>query len=214
MTLKIPNPFPTVRTVPLKAGATLHRFHDHQFKGAQFNPGLGSPSRFAPLKPASQPQPVGTLYAANTFDCGVYESIFNDIPPQSRGRRTPVGWSRIENIDHSELTIDETLMIAHLQEPDLKRMRTSRKHLIDTGPKQYLETAAWAAALYDAHPHVQGLCWTSAKDDSGAAYIFFADRLNGPGDIRSTSTTRVRECEDRLEKIRAAGHRLGCVMVF
>src|SRR4051812_47960461 len=111
MTLVIPTPFPPVRTMPLKPGSRVDRIHERQFKPKEFNPGMGGKTRFAPLKSPSSGI-VGTMYGADDLDCAIFETLLHDIPLGCGP--TTLGWSRIENQDHSELIAKEGILLAQL----------------------------------------------------------------------------------------------------
>lgn len=209
MTLKVPSPFPSPRTIPLVAGTVLHRIHSNQFKGDEFNPGLGRPSRFAPLKAASGVVP--TMYAANHLNCAIYETLLHDVPVGAMGMT--LGWHRIDPSDHSELILTAPVLVAQLNEPDLKRMETTRRELLDSSPRHYRKTAAWAAALIDEHPHIAGLAWTSSKDDAGTSYVFFGARIPS-GVVKVTESTSVKDCPMRLDAVRLACLRIGVSVVW
>lgn len=73
-----PQPF-APRTESLEFGSLLHRVHHHHFRGAQFNPGRGSPTRFAFVR-GQTGRKVGALYAAATQDAAVAETLLHDLP--------------------------------------------------------------------------------------------------------------------------------------
>lgn len=209
MRIRIPSPFPPPRILPIVAGTTLHRIHDRQFGSTEFNPGRGARTRFAPLAGAPGGAIIPTLYAADSFDCAVYESILHDVPIGPAP--TTIGWHRLAPADYSELVLKRPILLAQLNEPDLKRMGTCRSELLDCGPRHYKSTAAWALALISEHEHVQGFCWTSSKDDSATCYILFGNRLSDPEEYFETSNPRaVHESRDLLDRVTIASSRIGC----
>ena len=80
--MSIPDP-PSPLTAPqyavLPPGAVLHRVHLSAYRAAEFNPGLGGPTRFAPVRDGAG-NPVPSLYASATVRSAIHETIFHDIP--------------------------------------------------------------------------------------------------------------------------------------
>lgn len=77
-------PLPPARLEPpnltdLAEGELLHRVHTPQFPGNAFNPCQGGPTRFAPIHDAVG-ECIATLYAAQTVEAAIYETILHDVP--------------------------------------------------------------------------------------------------------------------------------------
>ena len=100
------------------------------FKGDEPNPCLGGLTRFAPIY-----QPDGTclptLYAAATFECAVFESVFHDVPHLSVVKFVPLGKVTSRAVSWLQLGCDLTM--ASLHEPDLNRLELTR-----TDPRRHL----------------------------------------------------------------------------
>ena len=62
------------------------------------------------------------------------------------------------------------LALASLRIPDLARWRISRDAMIGSSPTRYRDTAAWAKAVHDQLPDVEGLVWTSNRCDPDSAW--------------------------------------------
>lgn len=205
-----PDPFPPFNTFILAAGARLVRLHDPNFTGDQPNPCKGGPTRFAPLHQAAGVC-LPSLYAAATFECAVFESVFHDVPHTAADKFVPLGKVTSRAISWLELTVDLTL--AGLHEPDLNKLRLTRADLIDTPPSAYPSTARWAQAFHHADPALTGLGWTSKRCDPGAAYVIFGDRLP-PGALQVTDRIEVAVSAHHLEQIRAVGRRAGITLTI
>lgn len=198
-----PEPFPEFNTWRLATGTELVRVHDPAFDGAAFNPCLGGPTRFAPLR-----QPSGdclpTLYAAETLECAVHESIFHDLPFDAPDKFVPR--QKVTSRAISWLTVTAELRLASLHEPDLNRIGRTRAELVDTAPSAYPHTARWGEAFHRAAPDVVGLVWTSRRCDPARAYVLFEDRVP-PGALVVRERVDVAGSAAHLAQIRAFGRR-------
>ena len=160
--------------VEIASGTPLVRVHSAARSADAFNPGLGAPSRFAPLhRPAGAPIP--TMYAATTVAGVLSESVFHDVPYRGRGKRILA--ARLTGLAMSTLIVTEPIRLAMLAGLGLRRLGVRRRDLIETGPGGYSQTAAWALALYRSPPAPPGLLWTSRQDDTASALLLFGDRI-------------------------------------
>ena len=189
----------------LKAGTSLERVHDRNYRANEFNPCKGAPTRFAPIRDL-QGNCVPSLYAGDTVESAIYETIFHDIPVKAR--RKTVSRALVQGRAHGRLEVLRDLRLASLRGPDLKKWRVSRHSLITTSPKLYRDTARWAEAIHHQFPYVEGLVWTSNQCDPDTAYVFFGDRV-APRDF---DVVRVRDGAldaGLLSDVRLAGRRIG-----
>ena len=191
--------------VILEAGTRLHRIHNRQRRAGNFNPCQGDPTRFAPIT-AEDGQCVPSLYAGSTFDSVAYETLFHDIPVRAKTRTLPEGV--LSDRAHTRLDTDRAITLAALRAPELARWNISRTALIESSLKLYKETAAWAKAIHDQFPDVEGLVWTSNRCDPEDAYLFFGDRVRDV-DFRVVSTRDCRTDSSFLTDVRQAGRRSG-----
>lgn len=104
-------------------------------------------------------------------------------PPAALPRPTLAPLDRVTASAHAMLGPRRDLRVASLRTPDLATSRVSRDALIGSSPLQYRDTAAWAKAVHDQFPDVEGLVWTSNRCDPDSAWLFFGDRVR-PGDFR------------------------------
>jgi len=173
-----PAPFPAVADAQIEeltpGSLTLHRTHNRAFGGRQFNPCLGAPSRFAPIR-AVGGNCIPSLYAGESFDCAAFESVFHDVPMSAVVKT--VREQRVLDSAHSTLTLAAPLRLVKLYAPDLRRWQLSRADLIDTPAADYLQTAPWAKAIHGARTDAQGLVWTSRRFDPARAVVLFGDRI-------------------------------------
>ncbi len=161
-------------TAVLKMGTVLERIHDRNFAANRFNPCHGNPTSFALIQDRKG-QCVPSLYAAETFEAAVFETIFHDVPAKAKRKRVPM--NKAEDSAQGRLEVVRDLTLVSLREPDLKRWRIRRRQLIAAAPKHYADTAEWAKAIHVQFPNVGGLEWTSSQCDPATAYLFFGDRV-------------------------------------
>lgn len=205
-----PKPFPPVNLKVIPADTVFHRVHNRQFGPLNFNPGLGSPTRFAPLRSGSVVIP--TAYAAENFNCAIFETVLHDVVPNASASVT---WNQIDPLDHSELKVLRPIRLAQLFTPDLMALGLKRADVIDTVPARYSETAAWAYALQEAHNHVSGLIWTSRASDPHWAAVLFGHRFATLDDyFEVVGQTSIRDCNRRLDELRLACLRIRVTVTF
>lgn len=194
--------------VTLGAGALIERVHDRRYGGSAFNPCKGAPTRFAPIRDADG-NCVSSLYAADTLEAAIYETIFHDVPVRAHPATVPK--SLVQSRAHSRLEALRTLRLASLRGPDLRRWGIDRNSLIAASPALYAETARWACAIHRGFPEVEGLAWTSNRCDPDTAYLFFGDRV-AEADFRIDRTRDGRNDATFLSDVRIAGQRSGIVI--
>lgn len=205
-----PAPFPKINRRRIDKGTELHRVHDGRYRPNTFNPCIGRPTRFAPLR-RPDGSCVDTSYAAASFECATHETIFHEI--QHAAPRKTIDFDVIEGLHYSVVIPSRALIMATLFEPDLNRWGITRRDLIDTYPTAYARTALWALAIHDAHRDIDGLEWTSKRCDPVSAYLFFGDRVGKHGlDIRSEEP--IARSNHLVAAIHAFGERAGITLVF
>ena len=181
MAIKKPeNRFCMPNTVILEKGKVLERIHNRNFAVNSFNPCQGNPTRFAPIKDGKG-RCVPSLYAGETFEAVVFETIFHDVPAEARRKRIPM--NKVKDSAQGRLEVVRDLKLVSLREPDLRRWCITRSELIATEPRYYADTAEWAEAIHLQFPNVEGLEWTSSQCDPATAYLFFGDRVQS-GDFK------------------------------
>ena len=168
MRLVPPKPFEAQEHI-LEAGSVLHRVFQNQWKVTDFNPGKGAPTRFAffgnPI--------VGVLYAADTEEAAVCESILHDIPPGPGN----VLYEQVARRVCAPLTPTRDLRLASLMGDGLRILGTEAKHVTATPASMYPRTVRWAEAAHRAG--FDGLVWMSNRRNTDRAYVLFGDRVDG-----------------------------------
>lgn len=208
MTPTPPSPLPPANHVAVASGTVLHRIHNTALEPATFNPCLGRPSRFAPLRTADGTC-IPTLYAATSYECAVHETVFHEV--EHDAPRKIVRFDAIADIDYSIIAPTRDLMIAALFEPDLNRWGLTRRDLIDTYASAYAATARWAVAIHDADPAIDGMVWTSRRCDPEQGFVFFGDRVR-PEDFREISRAPIAGSGGLLDQLRAFAIRAGILI--
>jgi hypothetical protein len=204
-----PRPFPAIRPFALPAGTRLHRVHDAAFAPDAFNPGLGRPSRFAPLR-STAGEVIPTAYFATTLECAAHETVFHEVAAVAPFKTVP--HDALRGRDHAELDTIQPLAPCPLFQPDLSRLGIKRADLIDTLPDTYAATARWAEAIHAADPAVQGLVWTSRRCDPDLALLLFGDRVPLAA-LTVMARAGITTTPALLASIRAIGTRAGITIV-
>lgn len=161
--------------------------HSEDYEGGEFNPGLKGNARFSPIR-TTKGDPIPTLYAADTFEAALMESVFHDVPHAPGFKQFDK--RKLAGQEHSTVQTTQDLKLADLSSKPLRKLGVTRKQLIDTEKDQYTQTREWAEAIHAQAPDIQGLYWTSRQDDSARAVMLFGDRipkgvLQQVGDSRS-----------------------------
>jgi RES domain len=166
------------------AGTIVHRIHDSGLGAEQFNPGIKGDSRFAPIKTADGTQ-IPTSYAATTYGCAAFETVFHDIDPKELFKS--VAWTRIEKLSYSTLEFSRDIRLARFFSADLMKWNCLRTQLIDTPPTTYPQTRRWSMAVHASDNTIDGMVWTSRKYDEEKAMLLFGTRVK-PGDLVAKSS--------------------------
>jgi hypothetical protein len=114
------------------------------------------------------------MYAGLSVRGALYESAFHSVPVAGKGRR--VFQSQVAKFELHLLVNDRDLNLADLRGTGPGRIGTSRAELIEAPQSEYLDTAAWAEAVLEECPLVDGLAWTSRQDDTEVV-VLLVDRV-------------------------------------
>lgn len=166
----------------------LYRVHEARFAATEFNPGLaravqrtrvgdqfiaGRFSFFLDDEPI--PAPVPVLYAADTENAAIWETILRDRAPQDDSWIAP---EQYEPYILSCVSPTRELRIASFAGADMTRFKMQQQDLIDPGPDEYEHTIPWARAAWAAG--FDGIKYVSKRDLSSLAYAFFEPRDKTP----------------------------------
>lgn len=142
-----------------------------------FNPGTSPPEprgRFHAFADG-QGRVVPVLYGAGEADGAIAETVFHDVPVRGTGRM--VFASRLTQLALVTLHPTRDLTLVQLHGHGLRRLEVAATNLTDTDPTTYTHTVAWARALHQALPQVDGLVWMSRQCNSTRAVVLFGDRV-------------------------------------
>lgn len=162
-----PDPFDAAEAV-LPVGKVLYRVHSNTRHVTDFNPGIGKSTRFAFFGSPSVP----VLYAAETQEAAVAESLLHDVPISGR----PLPAMDYQNHVLGRFEVLRDLRLASLHGLGLRRLNITDTDVIDVhGVGVYEETAAWAAAAHSAG--YDGAEWMSTRCNNSRAQVLFGDRV-------------------------------------
>lgn len=158
----------------LPGAQVLHHVYASRFAPDSFNPGFGL-GRFHPFQNASG-QTVPVYYAATSEEGSYCETLFRAVGDGLQACRRVSG-KLLANYSHARVRLRRTLQLAHLSGNQLNQLGLTRAALLEPGPLHYEKTAAWAAMIHTAYPHLHGLAWISRQHDSSSCVMLFGDRV-------------------------------------
>ena len=173
---KPPSPLTDATYEPLRKDRILHRIYNRGYGFAEFNPGKGMRTRFAPFYDVSG-NVIPSLYATSTLRSAIHETIFHDIPANDKEKI--IRRQDIHVQIHAKFRVKRTLNLVGLRNPPLNKWGIKQTQLIGSDAELYHKTALWAAAIYNDFPQADGLIWTSRQCDPDDAILFFGGRVKG-----------------------------------
>lgn len=175
--LRPPAPPIEYRDVIWSAGTPLYRGHERVRLGNEFNPGFGSPTRFAFFQPYRRPHanPVPILYAGETNDVAIGEYLFHNLP---YGVGAVLPFADLIGRGSTRIIPRVNLRLARLHDAGLRVLDVRNSDLIDSMPSTYSRTVLWARALHATDSGLHGLQWMSRQFNSRRAVALFGDRVS------------------------------------
>ena len=220
MPVPVPPDEPVLAVHTWETGRPLLRVADDQFGATEFNPCLGERTRFAPL--LIDGHCVPTLYAAETLDAVLMESVFHDVSlDRPDGEPPEVYLADLATVRRSTITSRRDLRLGRLNDEALEEFGLNRSQLIDTDADSYLETVHWAE---HAHRHgaadkrpLDGLIWHSRRAAQGLAIrqlvvLLFGDRV-ARKELRTSGTPVPLIAATGLAELDSIANRLGVTLV-
>ncbi|AIY00226.1 hypothetical protein ART_0627 [Arthrobacter sp. PAMC 25486] len=134
----------------------------------QFNPGMGSRTRFAYF--GNPPVPV--LYAAATDEAAICETLLHDVP-MAGGMITA---EACRDKVMARILPTRELRLAKFMGTGLRTLKIEAKDITATTAARYGETVHWAAAAHAAG--LDGAVWMSHRCNTDRAYVLFGDRVD------------------------------------
>ncbi|WGX94338.1 RES family NAD+ phosphorylase [Nocardioides sp. L-11A] len=153
----------------VEAGERLYRVHSNTRGALEFNPGVGSPTRFAFFEDEAGGT-VPVLYAAAAQDGAVAETLLHDVPIGGG----LLGYDDYASKVMSRIVVSRRLRLAMLHGLGLRRLRVTADQVTSSPASRYAGTVAWARAAHEAG--LDGLVWMSRQCNDARAYVFFGDR--------------------------------------
>ena len=169
-----PSPLTNPQFSVLPRDTELHRVHRTTFRAAEFNPGRGGQTRFAPFNDTNGTL-APSLYASATLPAAIHETIFHDVPANARTKT--VRRNEVYVRTHSELRTNRNLQLVELRNVTLGNWGISRRELITSSSALYGQTVLWAEGIHRDVPDADGLVWTSNQCDPDDVCLFFGDRV-------------------------------------
>lgn len=180
----------------------LFRCHRRIHRASSFAPGPNAGSTPAYRFSFFGDPVVPAWYGAVTPLAAVAESIFHDAP------RAGGVITQGQYLDRVVTSVSprRRLTLALLDADGLSRLGLIATELTSTPASLYFSTVAWAEALHDQHPALDGLMWVSRMRAPDRAVVLFGDRVAeqdlevGPTHLEFTNTAGwevLREFGDR-----------------
>lgn len=187
------------------AGTSLHRVHHIDYPGASFNPCQGPETRFTPLRDGETCVP--TFYAATSLDGAAYETIFRGIPSPY----ATIPRQALDDRGASAIEPRRDMTLVPLFSPELIGWGLDAGQVFSPNLSYYGFCQDLAAQIWKDNPGADGLIWTSVRDNSAQAMLFFEGRVRTT-DFTTSLTREVRSDPSLLDDIAAAGRRAGFII--
>ena len=113
------------------------------------------------------------MYAADTEDAAIAETLLHDIPAE--GGLLPYDDYASKVLARLKVTRD--LRLAVLHGTGIRRLKVAPADVTSSPASTYADTVRWAEAAHGIG--VDGLVWMSRQCNSVKAYVFFGDRCDG-----------------------------------
>lgn len=155
---------PLVET--LAADTVLYRVHDDQFAADSYNPG-STPARPTHRFSFFGSPTIPVLYASDTLEGAVSETILHDIP--AAGGRVEARVVRTKVL--STVVVQRPLRLLSLHGLGFRKIGAEEDSITRTPPSDHVSTVPWAEAAH--RTGLDGLCWMSRHHDTSRAVVLF-----------------------------------------
>lgn len=178
------------------------------FAPQAFNTSGRAHARFSPLRAGRRVVPV--LYAAQTLDGALMETVLHDVPFPSTGHIHDLQRDLQSDLHASQIRLTAPLQLVDLSKLGLQRMGLRVSQMFETDACDYARTQAWARWLHTTVPQAQGLYWMCARQPECAGLMLFGDRA-AAGVVAPTAEPSLHVGHPQvLGALLALLHRLGC----
>lgn len=185
------------------AGTVLFRNHHVDYPGARFNPCLGEPTRFAPLK-RPDGKCIPTFYAATSFDASAYETLFRGTPSPFSG----ISRQDLDTRGVSRIAPKKNLKLVPLFTPEILGLGLDPQAVFRPSQRVYPRCRRLAEMAWRDNLEAHGVIWTSVRDNSAQAMVLFGDRLDR-ADFDAIDTRTIATDASLLDALEVAGARAG-----
>lgn len=122
---------------------------------------------------------IPTLYGADSLQGALSETILRNVPRAGPARH--VLFDRAARYSYARLCARRRLRLAILHDPHVGRLGVGAAELGAGRPSEYPWTAAWAQAIHDDAPDLDGLIWVARHHNilRNGAFMLFGDRVGG-----------------------------------
>ena len=208
--IEIPDPsnlrvsHPIFKVIP--AGTLIHRVHHNDYDPTQFNPTHRGNARFSPIR-TSDDDIIPTIYAGETFSCAVSEIVLRMpdallIDPNTGKRANPVISARkFREFRHSCVRTTRDLRVLDLSTRGQRQLGVDHNALIAGAVATYPATRAWAEAIHEVFPTIDGLHYPSHQVGPEFAVVLFGTRASESLDPISTIRLNERSTYYQIQEI-------------
>jgi len=154
----------------------MYRVYSTRYSPSSFNdriPNHGVEGRFHFF--AFNGVQVSVMYAAESTEAAVFETIFHDLP-----HARPTTFLRAPAINERAVAMllpRRDLVLVELMGAGLQRLGLRPDELTSTPPSDYPQTVKWAAALF-AHPSMaDGMVWMSRQYNTARSLVLWGPRV-------------------------------------
>jgi len=188
-----PQARPAVDTVP--AGKRLWRIHRQDTAALAFSTRI--PTALTGGRFDCTDDSWGVLYAADSFEGAVAETILRTTPLVDVGERV-VPFAQVRGRVVSVLELPRDLRVASLHGADAAAVGQG-PWLTKCDAVDYPLTRMWARAIHDCDESLDGLVWRARFDEDRLSYAIWSDRCS---DLPAAVTTIPIDSGEGLEGVR------------
>lgn len=158
----------TAPTVALPQGAKLWRCHPTRYAGDEMNPGP------TPARPTGRfsffgSPTVPALYAADTMQNALCETVLHDVPVQ--GGEVPTSALRGRSL--TPIINDEPLQLLDLTGTAFRKIAVPPEQITRLPVRDYSSSVAWGEAAHAAG--LDGIIWVSRHVDTDRSLVIYRD---------------------------------------
>jgi hypothetical protein len=174
----------TPELTTLRAGTVLFRVHQKRFGADAFNPVPSHRYYGGGRFDATDDDTYPYLYAGETVDVAVAETLLRDLSPNDTGtRQLPMARAAGRRISAVEVTADLELVSLRTG-TDLGAVAQDT-WLTTCDPRDYPQSRHWAHWIRIHATSAAGYVWLSRREPGTSAYVLFGDRV--PSGTMATS---------------------------